>query len=493
MSVARNTGYNLASQLIPILFSVASVPLYLHIVGLERYGVLALCWSFLGFLGFLNLGMGPAIAQKIASTRDAHPVEHARLFWTALWLNVATGIAGAFVIIVLANQYFGMTAEISGSLKEELRGALPWLSSILPVAMVGGVFGGTLIGQDRFLILNVINTLTSVLMTTLPLAAAYFFEPRLDYVIAASLLAKMLGLLLSFGACLRRMPVRRPRKPERELAGQLLTFGSWVTVTSLVAPFVVSIDQFAIGALLGPAAVALYVIPFNLVWRLSMLPASLAGALSPRFAAATPAGADMLQSEGTASLASIFMPICIVGIAGLGPFLHLWLGPVTGKSSLAVAYLFVAAAYANGIARVPHALIEARGRPDLVTKLVVAYVLPYALALYFFLQWYGLLGAAIVCLIKSICDPLALFLMAKTPWHIIRGIVWPSALVFVATIAALLVPWTSALHWAIMIILLAMAVVSAFKTMPSSLRPHLQPLFRHAEAVRRWRFSGSSR
>lgn len=489
MSVARNTGYNLASQLIPILFSVASVPLYLHIVGLERYGVLALCWTFLGFLGFLNLGMGPAIAQKIASTRDAHPVEHARLFWTALWLNVATGIAGAFVIIILANQYFGMSAQVPGSLREELRDALPWLSLILPITMVGGVFGGTLIGQDRFLILNVLNTLTSVLMITLPLAAAYFLEPRLEYIITASLLAKMVGLLLTFVACLRRMPVRRPRKPERELAGQLLTFGGWVTVTSLVAPFVFSIDQFAIGALLGPAAVALYVIPFNLVWRLSMLPASLAGALSPRFAAATPAGADMLQSEGTASLASIFMPLCLLGIAGLGPFLHLWLGSETGKSSLAVAYLLLASVYANGIARVPHALIEARGRPDLVTKLLIAYLLPYAIILYFFLHWYGLLGAAIACLIKSICDPVALFVLAKTPWPVVRGIIWPSVLVLAATLVALLVPWTTALHWVIMMILLAMAVVSAFKTMPSSLRPHLQSLFRHAEAVKRRRFS----
>lgn len=477
MSVARNTGYNLASQLIPLVVSIATVPLYLRIVGVERYGVLALCWGLLGFLGFLNLGMAPAVAQKIASLTGAPAAEHARIFWTALWLNVVSGIVGAVLILVLADLYFGSLAEVPGGLRRELRGALPWLSSVILLAMVGGVFTGMLIGQQRFLVLNVINTFSSLLMTLLPLGAAYFFGPRLDYLIIATLLARGLGVVLTLLVCLRAMPVRSPRMPEKEIVGQLLKFGGWVTVTSLIAPFIYTVDQFAIGALVGAAAVSFYVIPFNLVWRICVLPASLAGALSPRFTAATQSEADKLQGEGLASLATIYMPVCIFGVAALGPFMHLWLGPAIADKSLPIAYLMVAAVWANGIARVPHALIEARGRPDLVTKLVLVYLVPYLIILYILLTRYGIMGAAVACCIKSFMDPVGLLALAKTPWRMIRPVVWPTVLVFGAVAAALLVPWRSPLHWAIEGSLLLMSLISAVRMMPPALTPHFRFLF----------------
>ena len=46
---------------------------------------------------------------------------------------------------------------------------------------------------------------------------------------------------------------------------------SWVTVTGLFGPILVILDRFAIGAVLGARAVAIYTVPFQLAQRIQIL------------------------------------------------------------------------------------------------------------------------------------------------------------------------------------------------------------------------------
>ena len=65
MSVARHTAYNFVGAVVPVAVSLVTVPLYLKVIGLDRYGVLAIFWSLLSSLDFISLGMGPAVAQFV--------------------------------------------------------------------------------------------------------------------------------------------------------------------------------------------------------------------------------------------------------------------------------------------------------------------------------------------------------------------------------------------------------------------------------------------
>lgn len=40
-SISRNASYNLVGSLVPIALALFTVPLYLHLVGADRYGILS--------------------------------------------------------------------------------------------------------------------------------------------------------------------------------------------------------------------------------------------------------------------------------------------------------------------------------------------------------------------------------------------------------------------------------------------------------------------
>jgi O-antigen/teichoic acid export membrane protein len=68
---AFNIGLNVTGMVLPMLVGVVTVPGLLQRLGEERFGILALGWVLVGYFGFLDLGMGRALTQYLASADKA--------------------------------------------------------------------------------------------------------------------------------------------------------------------------------------------------------------------------------------------------------------------------------------------------------------------------------------------------------------------------------------------------------------------------------------
>src|SRR6266498_4215417 len=104
MSIKRHTLYNLAGILAPTVVTLFTVPIYLNLIGIDRYGVLVIIWSLFGYVGMLDLGLGRATAQRIAKLQQAEPCERAKTFWTSLALNAAFGVIGGLLFWLVAGR-----------------------------------------------------------------------------------------------------------------------------------------------------------------------------------------------------------------------------------------------------------------------------------------------------------------------------------------------------------------------------------------------------
>ena len=478
MSVGRDTSFNLAAALAPVFFTLVVTPFYLHTIGTDRFGILAICWTIVGALGFASLGMGPALTYRLALMDDESAVARSNHVWMALLIGFVASLSGAVLVLAIGRAYFDRFASLPSGLKAELRTALPLLAVLLPLGTLTGVLNGALQGRKRFGALSAVNILNAGVVTIAPLLTALFLGPELPILVVAMASANALVLLAQFALCAEIVPLRLPSRLGGEHVRALVGYGAWMSATALVAPFLLLFDRFVIGALRGPSAVAIYVLAFNLLQGLLLLPASLSNAMLPRLAPLTREDeVSELQSSWLIWLNGVLTPSVIAAIALCGPFFRLWIGAALGSAASPVAAILLVGCWVHGIGHIPSAVVVGRSRPDLLTKLLLAYLLPYLLLLYFATERFGPMGAAAAWTIRAAFDPL-LFLYTRPHTRDLRAVVTSATLVICAMAIALALAWTSPMYWVSMALVTGAALYQNRVVLMSSLGEFRKLAFR---------------
>lgn len=426
MSIHRNTTYNIMGALIPLALSLLTVPIYLRLIGESRYGVMAIAWLLLGYFGLFDLGLGRATAQHIASLSNASKEERAQTFWTALTINIGVGMVGGLLLWPISTYFFGNLFKIEEVLRPEVIAAVPWLILAVPVATLSGVLSGALQGREQFLELNLISITSTALFQLFPLAVAWLFGPELYWLLPAAISARLVTLMVLIWRCHRHVYGGYRPRFIRSKAAQLLSFGGWVTVSSLVSPMMVVLDRFVIGSLTGAKTVTFYTVPFQLAQRITIIPGALSTAMFPRMASTNKVDASELASQGMRTLIVAMTPLVLISIFLIEPFLKLWLGQGFSNNSSLVGQILLIGFLTNSLALIPYTLLQARGRPDLVAKCHLIEMLPYFGLLYFGLKYFGISGAAAVFSIRVFIDLLLLTWLAGILPSLLRAYLPPS-------------------------------------------------------------------
>jgi O-antigen/teichoic acid export membrane protein len=469
-SVGRNAGYNLAGSLIPLLLALVTVPLYLELVGADRYGVLAIAWLLLGYFGLFDLGLGRATSYRIAALRDAPAEDRATTFWTAIAVNVGLGLVGGLVLWAAAGWFFAGAFKVDPAIRPEILAGVPFLAMTVPVATMTGVLTGALQGREQFLRTNTISVASTILFQLLPLAVAWLFGPDLPMLLLAALSARLVAIIALWVFAHADLARGHAVRVEKSRLKELLAFGGWVSITSLFGPLLVVADRFLIGAVLGAVAVALYSIPFQLAQRIAIVPSAITNALFPRLSAAPEAEQQRLSGLAFRAISALLTTPVLAAVLLIGPFLELWVGERLGSQAAPIGRLLLVGFWANAFALLPFTRLQAKGRPDLVTKILIVQVPPYLVGLYLMMEAYGLLGCAIMFLIRCTVD---FFLLAWADERRIRGIglfLGNLTILFAAAMLPVLAPTWTPLWFAAGLLLTAITACLGYLTLPGEIR-----------------------
>jgi O-antigen/teichoic acid export membrane protein len=413
VSVSRNFTYNLVGSVLPVLLALVTVPIYLHLVGSDRYGVLAIAWLLLGYFGLFDLGLGRAATYSIAALKDADPQDRADVFWTAIITNIAMGVIGGLVLWAAADFFFDQVFKVDPKLRPEILDSVPMLALAVPIATLTGVLSGALTGRERFLEVNMVSVLSTSLFQIFPIMVALAWGPNLSQLLAAAIAARLIAIGVLWWRCHVSITAGQKHRFVRSQARELLGYGSWVTITGLFGPILVILDRFAIGAVLGATAVTIYTLPFQLAQRITIFPQALVSAVFPRLPTASAEERIELGEKAVrVLLATISLPILGMMYV-LHPFLDLWVGTKLGPQAADVGTLIVFGYWANAYATVPYSWMQGMGRPDLVTKVLLLQIPPYLALLYFGMKEFGLIGCAAVFAIRCSVDYLMMWWAAR--------------------------------------------------------------------------------
>jgi O-antigen/teichoic acid export membrane protein len=469
MSITTGTAANLAGSVVPALVSLATVPLYIHLVGQERYGILVLIWLLVGYFGFFDLGLGPATTQRFARFATADDDARARVFWTAFLLSAAFGVLGGIVLWPLSELVLGAWVHLPPDLRVEALGVVPWLAASVPLLTVWPVLTGALQGREQFALLNLAHVSGTTASQVAPLAVAILWGPDIRLLVPAVLVTRALTCLVLLSLCRRYVPLRSVPVISRTLLRPLLSYGSWVTVSDLLGPLLASLDQFFIGALAGTRAVTQYSVPSNLVSKVVILPASLSSVLFPRLAAETPDGRGALVERALSGLSTVITPVILAAMVGVRPFLGWWIGDEFARDAATVGEIIAVGLWLHGLAYVPCTLLLARGQPDLVAKCHLLELPAYLALLWTGLQFWGVIGAAVAWSLRVGIDAGLLFWLSRAELRRLTVLTPNVMLLLAMAVAVFALPSASHWRWALATTVLATSAVwswwsSAFHT-----------------------------
>jgi O-antigen/teichoic acid export membrane protein len=411
--IVKNSVFNLGGQVLPLIIALAAMPVSLHGLGLERFGVLLLAWSLLGYFVFFDLGLGRGTTRFFAEAlANNEPDRLQSIFWVSTSLNVVVGLVGLVAMVLLAPVLVGSVSKVPATMVAETTTVFILLAFSIPMITVTAVFRGVLEAAERFDLVSIIKA---------PSNGSLFLIPLVCVPLGAGLITIVLLLVLSriataivFYIMVARLFPQQTRSFafRRDQAVLLLRYGGWVTVTNLLNPFVIYGERLIIATVLSLALVSYYSAPYELISRIAIIPFSLSLTLFPMFSGRTTMnGAETLNQlvvRPSKYLLLLMTPIAALFIAFAPEILRLWLGADFAEKSTTLLRILAVSFFFNSLGYVPLAAVQGLGRPDLKAKLDMVATVIFGAAVWMGIAWFGITGAAWAKLVVTLFDTIGL-------------------------------------------------------------------------------------
>ena len=429
--LAGNTLWNMAGLGAPALIGILCLPVLKNYLGNDRLGLITLAWGVIGYFSLFDFGLSRALTKLLAEKLgQKKPEDIQPLVSTCMLMLGLLGGLGA-LIAALLSPWLIQHLNVPADLRHESLYSFYWLSASLPLVILATGARAVLEALQKFRLTTAIRIPMGVFTYLGPVLVLPFSRSTVA-VFAVLVVGRAIACCAYFWACMRVLPqLRRMPSLSKPLAKLLLRFGGWMTVTNVVAPFLVTFDRFVIAAVISVAAVAYYAVPLEVALKLTLVPGALVTVLFPAFSTAGSADRGRLVFLYESGLKYIFIslfPVTLALIAFAPEALTLWLGKDFALHSTSVARWLLAAIFLNGLAQIPFNHLQSDVRPDITAKLHLVELPIYAAALFILASKFGIEGVAAAWLSRIALDGLLLFwfshrllrenkiVVTKLPW-----------------------------------------------------------------------------
>jgi O-antigen/teichoic acid export membrane protein len=411
--LAKNTFWNFAGQLLPIAAAAVCVPMIIRGLGTEKFGILTLAWTFIGYFSLFDLGLGRAVTQLISRNLGEGEIEELPgLIWTALVLLTVFGCIGALLVFLLSPFLVDKAMKVPSDLRLETLYSFYIMALAIPFVIASDTFSGILESKQKFKLINLIRAPQGVLNFLGPVLLLSITH-ELYWMVTLLACLRFLGLLFLIAVCLAEMPsLKAAPNIDQQKVKQLLGFGGWMTVSNVIGPLMVTFDRFLIGSFVSLSAIAYYSTPYEAANKLNFFSNPLIRVLFPAFSLAYAHDrpkAVRLFEQGIKVLSVTLLPVIFTVVLLSKEGLTFWLGVAFAENSSRVLQIISIGIFVNVMAQIPFIFIQGAGRPDLTAKNHLAEFPFYLVLLIFLMKRYGINGVATAWFLRVALDFMLLY------------------------------------------------------------------------------------
>ncbi|MBI3788101.1 MAG: flippase [Ignavibacteriales bacterium] len=396
--LARNTALNVVGQIIPVAIGFFTVPYVVGKLGTDRFGLLSLVWAFLGYFTVFDLGLGRATTKFVAENLGKGEGEKLpQIAGTAVGIQLLMGSLASLVLMIGSPYLINNVLNIPLILRPEAKQIFLIVSLAIPVILVSGSLRGILEAMQRFDLVNSVK---------IPAASLNFLLPAIGVALGFNLFGIVSLLILAWVGTLAALllinfkinPQLRKISISRALFQDLFSFGGWVTLSSIAAPLFTYLERFVIASYLTVGVLTYYTIPYEIISRLVVLPASFAATLFPAFSfygAENRSKIEQLLSRPIKYLVVAVGPVVAIFIIYAHQILALWLGEEFAQRGADVLRILAFTFFFHALAHVPFTAVQGLGRPDLKAKFDIAMLPIFTGICLLLIPKQGIMGAAV--------------------------------------------------------------------------------------------------
>jgi O-antigen/teichoic acid export membrane protein len=197
---------------------------------------------------------------------------------------------------------------------------------------------------------------------------------------------------------------------------KLLKFGTWMTLSNLVGPLMVMMDRFIVANISGTFNIAFYTVPQDFVIRLLIIPAAISTALFPRFTLLNASSIDHKSEYRSFYRKGLWLNTILMGIVCIllflfaQPLLSFWIDEKFALNATQVSRILIVGVFFNSIAHIPLASLQSKGGVKITALLHCVELVLYIPVLWYFVQKWGVEGAAITWTLRTCLDLILLII-----------------------------------------------------------------------------------
>lgn len=409
---SKNVIWNLLGQAAPMVAAVISIPILIEQIGTDKFGMVTIAWMLIGYFSLFDFGIGRALTQLLSQRlAEQRHNEILPLIWTGNILMLALGIIAALLLVILCHPIIYEWLKIPADLRQDAAQGLVVIAFAIPLTVFTTGARGILEAYQEFRAINLLRVPLGILMFAAPVMVLPFSD-SLVAIFFALTLTRLATALAFLWLCAKKIPNFWTISFARAEVSILFGFGGWMTVSNVISPIMVQMDRFFIGTMLTISAVAYYTTPYEVIIKMLVLPAAIAGVAFPSFARlySNKQFADIRHTYYKSLLySSVLIAPVLVAVLAAPLILQLWLNERFAAQSSVVMQILAVGVFINGMAHIPYAFIQGIGKPQITAGLHMVELIIYIPLLLVLIQQFGINGAAGAWLIRVTIDASALF------------------------------------------------------------------------------------
>ncbi len=417
-TLVRNVFWNAVGEVGPLIAAFVAMPILIHKLGTERFGMIALAWTVFSYFSVFDFGISPALTKLLSDRLAEHSErEIPELIGTSLVLMTVLGLLGSVLLGLFTPMLVGHLFKVPFELQAEATGAFHLLVIALPICLTLTAFTATLAAYQRFDLINLVQSPNAMFSSLGPLAVLPFSHSIVP-IIGVLVAGHAVTWFVYFAMCTHAVPRMASRMRVRvEMVPELLGFGVWAAGSNMIGLLGGSLDRFVLAAMASMTALSYYVVPARILHKLRILPGTLTRVMFPALTyslAQDRAQSRVLFERGAKTLFVIMFPIALILVAFARELLTLWVGASFAAFSAVLVQLLTIAALLESLGRMPGSLLWAAHRPDLGAKIQAVEQPIYFVLMFALVYLHGALGAAIACAVRAGAGAAATWIVART-------------------------------------------------------------------------------